>query len=66
MDDQAFDVWRERREREGSRVTLVDLYRMVAAARGVGVADLSVRERRELWERASYPDWKRNRSSTSR
>ena len=51
--DDAFEIWRERREREGPRVTLVDLYGMVAEARGLQVADLSQAERRELWERAA-------------
>jgi GrpB-like predicted nucleotidyltransferase (UPF0157 family) len=49
----AFEIWRARREREGARVTLVDLYRMVAEARGVQLSDLSQVERRELWEQAA-------------
>jgi GrpB-like predicted nucleotidyltransferase (UPF0157 family) len=50
----AFEIWRERREREGPRVTLVDLYGMVADARGVQLSDLSHAERRELWEQAAW------------
>jgi len=50
---EVFETWRERREREGPRVTLIDLYRMVAEARGVQLSDLPHAERRELWERAA-------------
>jgi GrpB-like predicted nucleotidyltransferase (UPF0157 family) len=51
--DDVFETWRERREREGPSVTLVDLYRMVADARGLQPSDLPVTERRELWKRAA-------------
>ena len=51
--DDVFETWRERREREGPSVTLVDLYRMVANARGLQPSDLTVTERHELWDRAA-------------
>jgi GrpB-like predicted nucleotidyltransferase (UPF0157 family) len=51
--DDAFETWRARRQREGPRVTLVDLYRMVADDRGLRPSDLSQSERRRLWEQAA-------------
>jgi GrpB-like predicted nucleotidyltransferase (UPF0157 family) len=49
----AFRTWSVRREREGRRATLVDLYRLVADGRGVQPSDLPLSERRALWERAT-------------
>lgn len=56
-DDDLFDRWRERRDREGVRVDVIDLYELVAAAKGVAPDDLSLEERRELAARAMEVIW---------
>jgi GrpB-like predicted nucleotidyltransferase (UPF0157 family) len=44
----AFTAWRERREREGPRVSLIRLFALVAEPRGVRPHELPLAERREL------------------
>jgi GrpB-like predicted nucleotidyltransferase (UPF0157 family) len=55
--EAAFAAWRERREHEGVRVDVTDLYAMVAASRGVDVLDLPLEERRALAARAMPVVW---------
>jgi GrpB-like predicted nucleotidyltransferase (UPF0157 family) len=47
-----FTVWREMREREGPRVSLIRLYALVAEPRGLQPHELPLAERRELAARA--------------
>ena len=56
-DDELFAQWRHRREREGSRVDLIDLYEIVAAARGVPPESLPLAERQDLAQRALGVIW---------
>jgi GrpB-like predicted nucleotidyltransferase (UPF0157 family) len=53
----AFEVWREMREREGTRVTLIGLYALVAEPRGLEPHELPLAERRELAGRAMPLMW---------
>jgi GrpB-like predicted nucleotidyltransferase (UPF0157 family) len=55
--DDAFAVWREMREREGARVTLIQLYALVAKPRGLEPHELPLAERRELASRATPLMW---------
>lgn len=52
-----FAVWREMREREGARVTLIQLYALVAEPRGLKPHELPLAERRELASRATPLMW---------
>src|SRR5580698_2220892 len=52
-----FAVWREMREREGARVTLIKLYALVAEPRGLKPHELPLAERRELAGRATPLMW---------
>jgi GrpB-like predicted nucleotidyltransferase (UPF0157 family) len=52
-----FTVWQERREREGPRVTLIQLYALVAGPRGLEPHELPLAERRELAGRATPLMW---------
>jgi GrpB-like predicted nucleotidyltransferase (UPF0157 family) len=52
-----FTVWQERREREGPRVTLIQLYALVAGPRGLEPHELPLAERRELASRATPLMW---------
>jgi GrpB-like predicted nucleotidyltransferase (UPF0157 family) len=51
--EDPFAVWREMREREGARVTLLELYALVAEPRGLKPHELPLAERRELVGRAT-------------
>ncbi len=57
MVDALFDEWRDRREREGARVDLHDLYALVADARDVAPDDLPIHERQALARRALLVIW---------
>ncbi|HEV3212280.1 MAG TPA: GrpB family protein [Acidimicrobiales bacterium] len=56
-DDDLFDRWRARRDAEGVRVDVIDLYELVAAAKGVAPDDLPLEERRHLAARAMEVIW---------
>lgn len=53
----AFTAWREMREREGPRVSLIELYALVAEPRGLRPHELPLAERRELAVRATPLLW---------
>jgi diamine N-acetyltransferase len=53
----AFAAWREMREREGPRVSLIRLYALVAEPRGLQPHELPLAERRELATRAAPLLW---------
>jgi GrpB-like predicted nucleotidyltransferase (UPF0157 family) len=55
--EDPFAVWREMREREGPRVTLIRLYALVAERRGLKPHELPLAERRELVGRATPLMW---------
>lgn len=55
--EDPFAVWREMREREGVRVTLIELYALVARPRGLKPHELPLTERRELAARATPLMW---------
>jgi hypothetical protein len=55
--DELFEQWRERREREGERVNLMDLYNLVAHASGVAPQELPLAERQALAARALSVIW---------
>jgi GrpB-like predicted nucleotidyltransferase (UPF0157 family) len=55
--DDPFAVWREMREREGARVTLIQLYALIAEPRGLKPHELPLAERRELAGRATPLMW---------
>jgi hypothetical protein len=55
--DDMFEAWCRRREREGSRVDLLELYDIVAAQRGVEPEDIPLPERNELAQRALKVTW---------
>lgn len=57
LPNHLFDQWRERREREGARVDLIDLYEIVAAARGTVPEALPLAERQGLAQRALGVIW---------
>lgn len=57
VDADLFDRWRRRREREGARVDVIDLYELVAADRGVAPDDLPLDERKALAARALEVIW---------
>jgi len=57
VDADLFERWRARREREGPGVDVIDLYELVAAARGVAPDDLSLEERKALATRALEVIW---------
>ena len=57
VDADLFDRWRRRREREGARVDVIDLYELVAAERGVAPDDLPLDERKALAARALEVIW---------
>lgn len=52
MSADAVEAWRRRRAAEGPRVTVLDLYALVAAERGVAPADLPAEDRRALARQA--------------
>jgi GrpB-like predicted nucleotidyltransferase (UPF0157 family) len=52
-----FTAWREMREREGPRVSLIRLFDLVAEPRGLRSHELSLAERRELAARATPLLW---------
>ncbi len=52
-----FTAWREMREREGPRVSLIQLYALVAEPRGLKPHELPLTERRELAARATPLLW---------
>jgi len=56
-DRDPFEAWREMREREGPKVTLIQLYAMVAEPRGLEPHELPMAERRELAARATPLMW---------
>ncbi len=53
----AFTAWREMREREGPKVSLIQLYALVAEPRGLKPHELPLTERRELAVRATPVLW---------
>jgi GrpB-like predicted nucleotidyltransferase (UPF0157 family) len=55
--EDPFAVWREMRERGGARVTLIELYALVAEPRGLKPHELPLAERRELAGRATPLMW---------
>lgn len=55
--DELFEQWRRRREREGQRVNLMDLYDLVADASGVAPQELPLAERQALAARALTVIW---------
>jgi GrpB-like predicted nucleotidyltransferase (UPF0157 family) len=55
--DDLFATWCWRRECEGARVDLLDLYELVAQSRGVLPEELPIDERRELTARALKVIW---------
>ena len=57
MDSDSFDSWRRRREAEGARVTLIDLYAAVAAERGLAADELPLAERNRLRDLALPVMW---------
>ena len=52
-----FTVWRELREREGPKVTLIRLYALVAEPRGLQAHELPLAERNDLAARATPLMW---------
>jgi len=52
-----FETWRQRREAEGAKVTLIDLYRLVAEPRGLQPQELPLAERVSLRDRALPVMW---------
>ena len=52
-----FTAWREMRQREGPRVSLIQLYDLVAEPRGLKPQELPLTERRELAARAAPLLW---------
>jgi GrpB-like predicted nucleotidyltransferase (UPF0157 family) len=52
-----FEVWRGRFEKRGVSVTLIDLYRLVADARGLALHELPLDERMRLRQRAIPIMW---------
>jgi len=52
-----FALWQEIRQREGPRVTLIQLYALVAEPRGLKPHELPLAERRELAGRATPLMW---------
>jgi len=52
-----FEIWSERRQREGSNVTLIVLYRIAAEARGLAAHELPLAERAALSVRALPVMW---------
>jgi len=52
-----FEIWSERRQREGSNVTLIVLYRIAAEARGLAAHELPLAERAALRDRALPVMW---------
>ena len=64
-----FGIWRERREREGPSVTLIELFALVAEPRGLRAEELPLAERSELAARAApilWPGFQANARSRSR
>jgi len=55
--EDPFAIWREMRERGGARVTLIELYALVAEPRGLKPHELPLAERRELAGRATPLMW---------
>jgi GrpB-like predicted nucleotidyltransferase (UPF0157 family) len=55
--DELFESWRSKREREGERVNLMDLYDLVAESRGVAPEELALVERQALAARALTVIW---------
>jgi GrpB-like predicted nucleotidyltransferase (UPF0157 family) len=67
--DDPFTAWREMREREGPRVSLIRLYALVAEARGLKPHELPLAERKELADRAApllWPGFQQNPLSQPR
>jgi len=56
-DDAAFEEWRARRAREGAHVDVLDLYDLVAEARGIAPEALPSAEREALADRAMPVIW---------
>jgi GrpB-like predicted nucleotidyltransferase (UPF0157 family) len=52
-----FEAWRQLRDREGSRVSVITLYRMVAETRGLEAQQLPIAERLILAKRAMPIVW---------
>jgi GrpB-like predicted nucleotidyltransferase (UPF0157 family) len=64
-----FTAWREMREREGPKVSLIRLYALVAEPRGLKSHELPLAERRELAARATpllWPGFQHNTRSQPR
>jgi hypothetical protein len=64
-----FTAWREMREREGPRVSLIRLYALVAEPRGLKPHELPLAERKELAGRAApllWPGFQQNPRSQPR
>jgi GrpB-like predicted nucleotidyltransferase (UPF0157 family) len=67
--DDPFTAWRDMREREGSKVSLIQLYAMVAEPRGLKPHELPLAERKELADRAAsllWPGFQQNPRSQPR
>jgi GrpB-like predicted nucleotidyltransferase (UPF0157 family) len=56
-EDELFEQWKTRREREGEHVALHELYDLVADARGVAPEELDLAERERLAARALEVIW---------
>ena len=56
-DDELFEQWRARHDREGVRVAVLELYGLVAEARGVAPEALPLEERKSLAARALQVIW---------
>src|SRR5438067_12648841 len=54
---EPFKIWCRRRAAEGLRVTLIDLYRLVAETRGLEPHELPLNERASLRDRALPVMW---------
>ncbi len=57
MDGGPFETWRQQREGEGSSVTLIDLYRLVARQKGLEPHELPLEMRASLRDRALPVMW---------
>src|SRR5947209_1592414 len=61
-----FTTWKRLREVEGTRTTVIDLYELVAAPRGLAAHELPLEERLELGRRmlpVVWPGWAINPGS---
>jgi GrpB-like predicted nucleotidyltransferase (UPF0157 family) len=67
--DDPFTAWREMRQREGQKVSLIRLYDLMAGPRGLKPEELPLAERTELARRAApllWPGFQQNPSSQPR